>query len=213
MKGICDAPLDMARIIREGQYQGIYTYLIFLGDDTDEAAALLKIFALYPESAFIVFSDFNAVSDFLSHDAFDLKNIVISIGLNQPSYLDYAGCLTVKKRFFGVHAYYDDADIPAILSGGYMERMTETGAALANFIAKKSCSPYADSRIAGYIANMRADKAIPFFPSPFFRISLMSAVSSCRSFRIWYIFQKTARQMPAMKRLISMRAAFHCSGF
>jgi hypothetical protein len=73
MKGACSAPLDIERMIKEGQHQGIYTYMFFLSDDIDETAALLKIFARYPESAFIVFSDFDAVSDFLAHDTFTLK--------------------------------------------------------------------------------------------------------------------------------------------
>jgi hypothetical protein len=50
-----------------------------------------------------------------------------------------------------------------------MEHMTETGAALANFIAKKTCSPCADGQIADYIAKIRVGQCYPIFPVALFQ--------------------------------------------
>lgn len=159
-----DDPLDFTRIIEEGQPLGIYTYMLFLGSDQAEASATIRRLANYPESSFILFSDDAAVSAVLALEDSALRNVVISIGLNQPDCVNHTRLLAEKKRFFGIHLFYGDADVPAILSGAYIERMAETGAVLANFIAKGNCSREARTEVASYIRNIRIGQAYPIFP-------------------------------------------------
>ena len=153
--------IDLGRLIAQGQAMGIYTYMVFAGEQAVSLVELFRIFASYPDCAFILFSNSDSLSSLLGKESLSLNNVMISVGHSQNNRERNMSLLAEKKRLFGVHFIYNDENVSEIISGRLLKQYHSLAYPFAFFVASDDCSPETVQSVCDYVKSCRKGQQYP----------------------------------------------------
>ena len=151
------------KIFVQGQAMGIHSYMFIAKNDDNGMPELLSVFQSHPSCAFVIFSDSEKLSTFLSFSEAKMHNVIISLNHSQKNIDENTRALREKKRLWAVHHIYDDENADEITSGKLAEKWAGMGYNLVFLIAGETCSQDTVSKINGYAARFREKQGYPLF--------------------------------------------------
>ena len=159
---------DIEEIISQGQTMGIYSYMFLAGNILYNLPELLLIFKSHPDCAFILFSDSELLSVFLSLSDSPMENVLISIEFPQKNIKENVKALYDRKRFWGMHYIYNDENVQEIISGRLLQQCLEEKSNMIFLITGTPCSQETIEAVNEYVDKTRKSKAYPIFISNLF---------------------------------------------
>ena len=159
---------DIEEIISQGQTMGIYSYMFLAGNILYNLPELLSIFRSHSDCAFILFSDSDMLSVFLSLSDSPMENVLISLEFPQKDIKENVKALCDRKRFWGMHYIYNDENAQEIISGSLLQQCLEEKSNIIFLITGSQCSPGTIAAVNEYVDKVRKSKAYPIFISNLF---------------------------------------------
>jgi hypothetical protein len=171
---------------------GIFCYMFIAKKDEDGMDELLSVFESHPNCAFIIFSDSDGLSAFLSKNDAKIHNVLISLTHSQENLEKNIPALREKKRFWSLHYIYDDKNIGEITSGKLPGQWAGLGCSIVFLIAGDECSRDAAEKIERYVEYLRDSQIYPLFISDLFsEVKYIDTVISSEAFTKEFLSDET----------------------
>ena len=152
---------DLNSIVSQGRSLGIHTYMVFSGKDTGNTLELLDCFDAFPDCAFVLFSDSEAVTAECAGKM--LKNVMVLVSYDHPKRDETMKQLAEQQRMFGAYYVYNNDNAEEILSGRLLTQFRDMGYTMAFFVADAQCSLLTAQSVSQYIESNRNAQSYPIF--------------------------------------------------
>lgn len=157
-------PLDMNRLIDEGEKMGIYTYFLFVGKQTIDLDALLTAAEMHGSSAFFLLSaDEETNNDLARSDALFRNTLLVPCG-SQNALPAAGGLLSEKRRMFGLNCEYNEINAEAYLSDTFLQSVVQEGYPFLFLYPAHGCDPAVRAHVYNQIVAIRSRGRYPLFP-------------------------------------------------
>ena len=175
---------DVLEIIRQGKKMGIYSYMFFLGDRTDDVVTVLE---QNLDCAFFLFISPEALDPDNVHRIKFLGNTIFLVfsppDKSTESFSRATGILSKEQCLFGVYCYYDNENVQRILNDQWIVKIQRLHSPLAFLIPKETCSEENVTNIHEYIQKSRENLRYPLYIMDFYEdiayIDRIISVESC----------------------------------
>jgi hypothetical protein len=156
--------LDLSRLVEQGQRLGIYTYFLFVGEQTADLDAVLQTAERFSGSAFFLLSTGGAMNARLAaSDALLCNTLIVPRG-GDPSCPEIGGMLAQKKRMFGLNCEYNAVNADALLSDAFLQSVVEQGYPFLFLISSADCDEGTRARVSAGVLALRGGGRYPLFP-------------------------------------------------
>lgn len=156
-----DAAVDLSKIVAESALLGIYTFLVFVGEDTAEVQPILAAAQAYPDRAFLVYCDSDSHAAVLAESCATLKNMLLSLDCSAKDLSGNIQLLRAGKRLVSLHCHYDENNVEDILSGRLIENLLPLESALLFFIPQNNVSDSTRDKVWQYVVRCRLEQTYP----------------------------------------------------
>lgn len=124
-------------VISQGETLGIYTWLLFPGENSLAALSLVQE---HPDSAFLLFCKAQEITQALTDTASRLKNLMIVVRYDEKNSAGACRLLREKQLLYSIFFCYKDADIKSIASGDLFSQIQLLHPVFTILVAAPECT-------------------------------------------------------------------------
>jgi len=157
-------PLDLSRLVAEGQALGIFAYFLFVGSQTERLADMLATVAQCHTCAFFLMAEDAATNARLAELDMALPNAMFLPRGGAPEYPDTADTLCRKKRIFSLNCEYSAANADWLLSEPFLKSVVERDYPFLILTPADTCDPETRARVGAEVIALRAAGRYPLYP-------------------------------------------------
>lgn len=153
--------------INQGREIGIYTYLIFTESNNALAMGSIteceKIIKKYSDCAFFIFTSPDAADDLYLRILKKYHNAMTVMSTRSTdNFISSAEKMKSEKMLYGAYLIYSDADTAKIISGEWINSISETECPFIFLISDMTVSDESKRQIAEYVRSVRTGHNSPF---------------------------------------------------
>ncbi len=157
-------PLEMSRLVDEGEKMGIYTYFLFVGTQTADFDALLSAAEAHGNSAFFLFSADEETNQILTRSDALIRNTLLVPRGSQAKLPAAGALLSEKKRMFGLNCEYNEVNAEEYLSEAFLQSVVREGYPFLFLLPAPGCDPAVCAHVYDQIVEIRSRGRYPLFP-------------------------------------------------
>lgn len=157
-------PLDLAKLVAQGQALGIYTYFLFVGEHTADLDGILRVTGQYHGSAFFLLAEDDSTNlRMAANDAMLLNTLFVPRG-GEQGLSDISGTLVQKKRMFSLNCEYNAINADYLLSDAFLQTVVTQGYPFLFLVSAPGCDEATRTRVYTQVLATRGVARYPLFP-------------------------------------------------
>ena len=158
---------EISEVLLYGESIGIYCGMFFVNKNQAHLENLVKMLASHKDSAFLVFTEPQIITDVIADVIVESSNILVALssqtGGEKQSFMEAAQILFDKKCLYGAYCGYNDHNLQEVIGETYSRQIKEARCTFTFLIREEFNNAQNEKRFSHFMQATKSANKDPFF--------------------------------------------------